>query len=53
MLTNSADIAVKQSSEKDKLNFIYGELKKYKDQEYDLRDKEKILQMFCNLIKME
>jgi hypothetical protein len=44
---------MKLSSSKEKLTFIAHELQKYKEQEHTLKDREKILNMLCSLIKME
>ena len=50
---SSMDIEKKLASEKDRLDLIAHELKKYRQQEGELREKEKILRMLCELVRME
>jgi hypothetical protein len=52
ILSSSQDIERRLSSERDKLDFIAHELRKYKEQEAALRDRERVLRMLCELVRM-
>jgi CII-binding regulator of phage lambda lysogenization HflD len=53
LLTSSQDIERRLASERDHLDFIAHELAKLKDQETTFRERERVLRMLCELVRME
>lgn len=53
LLTSSQDIERRLASERDRLDFIAHELAKLKDQETTSRERERVLRMLCELVRME